>query len=121
MATKIITFEGLLASDKLKEILKEHIQEEYEKRQQVLDQVESMQTGEKKALIGFVSDPFGRLAALGMLDPDDLIEEFNRIDNKQSNLASNLRNYIFVLVIDALMKTEQHFMQVTHASGRIMY
>lgn len=94
MATKIKTFEELLASDKLKEILKDRIQGEYEKRQQVLDEVEQAQTGKKKALIGFVSDPFGRLAALGVLNPDDMIEEFNLIDNKQSKLASGLRNFI---------------------------
>ena len=121
MATKIKTFEELLASDKLKEILKEQIEDQYEKRQQVLDAAGEAQTGEKKSLISFVSDPFGRLAALGMLNPDDLIEEFNLIDNKQSKLASNLRNFIYIIVIDALMKTEQHFMQVTHASGRIIY
>ena len=121
MATKIKTFEELLASDKLKEILKEQIEDQYEKRQQVLDAATEAQTGKKKSLLTFVSDPFGRLAALGMLNPDDLIEEFNLIDNKQSKLASNLRNFIYAIVIDALMRTEQHFMQVTHASGRIIY
>ena len=118
---KIKTFEELLASGKLRELLEEQIKLEYEKRQLVLDEASQAQSGKKRALISFVSDPFGRLAALGKLNPDDLIEEFNLIDNKQSKLASGLRNFIYVGVMNALMKTEQHFMQVTHASGRIVY
>lgn len=118
---KLKTFEELLTSVKLREILKELIEHEYEMRQQRLDEVERLQSGKQKAFIGFVSDPFGRLAALGLLNPDDLIEEFNRIESKQSKLASGLRNFIFVGVMDALMKTEQYYMQITHASGRIIY
>jgi hypothetical protein len=43
------------------------------------------------------------------LNPDDLAAEFLLIDQKQSQLPSSLRNYIYTIVIDALVKAEQYY------------
>ena len=90
-----------MTSDKFRTLLTNKIQAELGKRQMVLDVAER---GSE-----FKSNPFYRLFSLNKLNPDDLVTEFLLIDNGQSQLASRLRNYIYLLVVEILTETEKYY------------
>ncbi len=102
------SLEELLTSKKFRELLTGKTQAEFGRRQMILDVAEKSE---------FKSDAFSCLLALDKMNVDDLVTEFLLIDNRQSDLASRLRNYIYPMVIDLLQQTEQYY----HKGKEIVY
>jgi hypothetical protein len=102
------SIEELLVSNKFRQLVHQRIEEEFNKRQKVLDEANSSRL-KRNSLLSLRADAYSRLSESCKLNPDDLAAEFLLIDQKQSQLPSSLRNYIYTIVIDALVKAEQYY------------